>query len=225
MSRVIPKEHLTAYQRWELGAMEPPARADDGAPDGADASSETIDTEVVLPTAEDIERLHQEAWREGYAMGFEEGRRAGMEQGTREAVVYTRRLAEITEALEAERVAQDEQLAREVLDLALVVARQMLRAALFVKEDLLLEVIREALANLPSLSGPMQLMVHPDDVVQVREWLTTEQGHGNIRVVGDPNLEHGGFRFLSPNSEMDGNIASRWREIVACLGTDVRWLE
>lgn len=225
MSRVIPKEHLTAYQRWELGAVEQPTRAESWAGEPATSPAEEIADKVVLPTAEEIERLHQEAWREGYAMGLEEGRRAGMEQGSREAVLYMRRIQELSEALDTERVVQDEQLAREVLDLALVVARQMLRAALFVKEDLLLEVIREALANLPTLSGPMQLAVHPDDVAQVREWLASEQGHGNIRVLGDPNLEHGGFRFLSPNSEMDGNIASRWREIVACLGTDVRWLE
>jgi hypothetical protein len=38
-------------------------------------------------------------------------------------------------------------------------------------------------------------------------------------------MEHGGFRFESPTSEMDGGMTTRWREIVACLGTDAQWLE
>jgi flagellar assembly protein FliH len=221
MSRVIPKESLTAYQRWELGAVEPGHRAP-----GLNAATDDADvTGVNLPTAEELERLHQTAWQEGYALGLVEGRKAGFDQGAQESKVYLTQLAELTEAMETERVLQDEQLSREVLDLALVVARQMIRAALFVKEEIILEVIREALANLPSLSGHTNLAVHPDDAAIVREWLAAEHAQSGFRVVKDINLARGGFRFESSTSELDGDMATRWREIVACLGTDLRWLE
>lgn len=224
MSRVIPKESLTAYQRWELGSVDQPG----GRPLAAGATSVEEDIRVAgvsLPTAEELERLHQTAWQEGYALGHEEGRKAGFAQGTQESQRHMAQLAALAEAMDTERLRQDEQLSREVLDLALVVARQMIRSALFIKEDIILDGIREALANLPSLSGHINLAVHPDDAVTVREWLAIEHAQSNFRVVTDLTLSRGSFRFESSTSELDGDLATRWREIVACLGTDVRWLE
>lgn len=223
MSRVIPKETLTAYQRWELGAVDTsPARA---GTEAAASGEEDPGLKVTLPTTEELERLHQTAWEEGYALGLEQGRKAGFEQGAQEGREHLRRMSELLDAMETERLRNDEQLCREVLDLALVVARKMIRTALFVKEDIVLEIIREAIANLPALAGHLVLSVHADDAPRVREWLAAEHPQSNVRVVTDINMERGGFRFESPNSEMDGAMTTRWREIVACLGTDSRWLE
>jgi flagellar biosynthesis/type III secretory pathway protein FliH len=46
----------------------------------------------------------------------------------------------------------------------------------------------------------------------VREWLAQEHGHLSWKVVSDPQLEPGGFRFESTYSEMDGSLRTRWRE-------------
>jgi flagellar assembly protein FliH len=224
MSRVIAKEHLTAYQRWELGSVEPRENRAPATP--ASTEAEEVEPSLVsLPTAAELERLQQAAWQEGYAHGHDQGHQIGFEQGTQEAKHYMRQLADLLETVENERLRDDEQLAREVLDLALVVARQMIRAALFVKEDIVVEVIREAMANLPSLASHSVLLVNPEDMPKVRAWLNAEHPQSNLRLVGDINLERGGFRVESATSEIDGAMATRWREIVSCLGTDVRWLE
>lgn len=224
MSRVISKENLTAYQRWELGAVDQARTSTDK--DAPATPEEDVDVMGLnLPTAEELERLHQTAWQEGYTLGLEQGRKAGFEEGTKDAEIQRQRLTELVEAMESERLLQDDQLSREILDLSLVVARQMIRTALFVKEDLILEVIREAFANLPSLSGHTYLTVHPEDAAMVREWLKTEHEDAGFRVATDLRLERGSFRFESNTSELDGSMGTRWREIVACLGTDVRWLE
>jgi flagellar assembly protein FliH len=225
MSRVISKESLTAYQRWELGAVDHDTGNEAGALHGAVTSEEVDVAAVSLPTAEELERIHRAAWQEGRMLGLEQGRKEGYEEGAREVKARLEQFAAMTEALEIERVKQDEQIAHEILDLSLVVARQMIRAALFIKEDLILDVVREALVNLPSLSGHIVLSVHPDDAPRMREWLNTEHPQSNLRVISDPGIERGGFRFESSTSEMDGTMATRWRDIVACLGSDVRWLE
>jgi len=224
MSRVIPKESLTAYQRWELGAVDI-ARDAPVNTTSTPASQEVEAGEVTLPTAEEIERIHQTAWQEGHDLGYEQGRGEGLANAAQEIERLRDQMARMAEALNAERLRQDEQISREVLDLALVVARQMIRAAILVKEDLVLEVVREALANLPTISGHMILAVHPDEVARLREWLNAEPPQAGVRVVADHSLELGGFRIESSNSEMNGSMPSRWREIVACLGTDVRWLD
>src|SRR5687768_1116990 len=77
-SKVIPKERLSEYQRSEMDAFErafQPPMADAGNEKEEDEG--TVDTKVMLPTVEQIERIHQQAQQEGHAAGYEAGFNAG----------------------------------------------------------------------------------------------------------------------------------------------------
>lgn len=219
--KIIPKERLTAYQRWELGGLDPPhetpALQTAGQPDSEFSGPAT------LPTAEELERLHQSAWQEGYRLGLEEGRKEGFAVGSAEGQAYAERLKVLAEALDAERLRQDEALAREVLALALAVARQLLRTELQVKPELILPVLREAMANLPTLTGHTRLLVHPQHAAFVREFLASEYAHLSWKVVEDASLEPGGFRIDNAHGELDARIETRWQDIVSALGADTAW--
>lgn len=216
MSKVIPKEQLTAYQRWELAQFE-----EGGAPhERVRTGHEGKSAKVVLPTAEEVESLHQEAWRQGHELGLEEGRKAGYEAGMKAAEERLRLLAALVDTLDGARLRQDEEIAREVLALALTVAQQVVRKAIQVKPDLLLEALRDALLTLPVLNGHQKIAVHPDHVELVRDWLVHEHGHLSWKVLADPKLDPGSFRFESSHSELDGSLRARWREITECLGVD-----
>lgn len=219
-SRVIPKEQLTAYQRWELLGLDEQSQAK-----GMPAPSQEDAMAVSLPTAEELERMHQQAAQEGFKTGHEEGYKAGYEMGRKEAERDVRQFADLVEALDNELLRKDEKLAREVLDLALAVSRQMVRTSLKVKEGFVLEVIREAMNSLPSLAGHMRVLVHPDDLRFVNEFLAAEHVHISARAVADPRIERGGFRIETSHSEMDGELSVRWQEIIDCLGTDSTWLD
>lgn len=231
MSKVIPKEQLTAYQRWELAAFEEHGQAvspefagqsPQGLPNAGEGDASL---HVTLPTAEELERLHQEAWQEGYNLGMEEGRKAGFEAGRQEGEKYARQLRALAEALETDRVRQDEEVAQEVLALAITVAQQVVGASLRVKPELMLDTIREALLSLPSLSGHYRVVVHPDSAQVVKDWLTQEHGHLSWKLVEDAQMEPGGFRFESAHSELDASMKARWREIAECLGASAEWLD
>lgn len=225
MSRVIPKEQLTAYQRWELGSIDPHA----GEPAPVEAAPPEPEPEAILsvplPTAEDLERIQREAWREGHDLGHEEGRKAGYEAGYKTGEEDVERLRQLAEALQVESLRQDQAIARDLLELALNIAQQMLRANIQAKPESILVVIREALQSLPTLSGHHKVVVHPDDVALVREWLVREHGHLSWKVVEDAQLSRGGFRFESAHSELDASLETRWREITSCLGTDTKWMD
>jgi len=221
--KVIPKEQLTAYQRWELGGLESgqgPAAQPAPAPEHQEEA-----VPVALPTAEQLERIHQQAWQEGYRLGREEGHSAGYEAGVEDARVYLERLKLLAEAMDADRLRQDEQLAREVLELAMSIAQQVVRTSIKVKPMLMLAVVREAIANLPALSGHTRLVVHPEHAHFVRECLANEYAHLSWKVVEDPALEAGGFRVENAQSEMDASMEVRWRDIVTALGADASWLD
>jgi flagellar assembly protein FliH len=228
MSKVIPKEQLTAYQRWELAAFDdgsapsmlPPLRS----PEKPPAAPEPSEPKVVLPTAEAIERLHQEAWQEGYQLGLEEGRKAGLAAGQETIENQLDALLALAAALEGAQLRQDHEVAREVLELALVMARQILRAALQVKPELILDAIREALVTLPTLNGHHKIITHPDSAQIVRDWLAREHGHLSWKVMEDAQMEPGDFRIESAYSDLDGSVRARWVELTSCLGADVAWL-
>lgn len=221
--KIIPKEQLTAYQRWELGGLDSAEAVATRA--SADAPQQQESVTVALPTAEELERIHQQAWQEGYRLGLEEGRKAGYDAGIREARIYQERLQLLAEALDNARLRQDEQLAREVLELALSIAQQVVRTSLKVKPTLILPAVREAMANLPALTGHTRLVVHPEHAQFVRECLANEYPQLAWKVAEDPSLDLGGFRVENAHSEMDATVALRWREIIAALGADASWLD
>jgi flagellar assembly protein FliH len=228
MSRIIPKEQLTAYQRWELGSVDPLHERVAAPTAVSPATEDETILSVPMPTAEDLERIQQEAWQEGHALGYGDGRKAGYEAGYQEGKkageVHAQRLRQLAAALQVETLRQDEAIAREVMELGLNVAQQMMRATIKAHPESILVVIREALLSLPTLSGHHRVVVNPADVDIVREWLTKEHGHLSWKVVEDDQISQGGFRFESAHSEVDATMETRWREIAACLGTDTTWM-
>lgn len=199
----IPKEQLSAYQRWELDSF------DQKSPDQAATGG------IKLPTAEEIERIHQQAYQEGFAAGMRDGRA----QGEAFSLHMKDLLTELERALERFESA----MAQDILELALGVARQLVRESIRANPQLVLTVVREAIESLPQLTEHPVLILHPEDANTVRQMLAYEYQESVWRVVEDPHMERGGFRVETSESEIDGTLESRWKRIVAALGSDASW--
>lgn len=212
-NKIIPKEQLTAYQRWELGAF------DSGVMPGDDSgSAETAPVgEVVLPTAEEIERIHQQARDEGYQAGFSEGREAGLQESAR--------LHELLAATNESIAAMQEQLAQQVLSLSLRLARHLVRQELTVKPELVLNAIREALAAMPQSGQPFRITLHPSDAALIRDVLANELTHAQYVLLEDPAVGAGGCRIDSAQAEIDATLATAWSQALTALGRDDDWQE
>ncbi len=199
-SNIIPKEQLSAYQRWELNSLDGSAR-----------------TTVPLPTAEEVENTHQQAYQEGFAAGYRDGK------GKVDAELA--RLAQLMSALDGALSQFDETLTQNLLSLALDVARQMLREALRVRPELVLPVIREAVNSLPQASQHPHLKLHPEDAALVRSLMADELNHFHWKLIEDVRVERGGCRVETTNSEIDATMENRWKRILVALGRDGAWLE
>ncbi|MDA8383606.1 MAG: flagellar assembly protein FliH [Betaproteobacteria bacterium] len=206
-SKIIPKEQLSAYQRWELGSLNESERPAAGAPEDL----------VSLPTAEEIERIHAQAREEGLNAGYREG----LEKGRRDAQAIGRMLAEARESL----AQMEEAIARDVVALGLELARHLFRGSLKIRPDAVLPVVREALNALPHASHSLRLVVRPDDAALVRTQLEAELAALGCQVVEDARLSPGGCRVEAMHCEVDATIETRWKQLVATLGLNVDWLE
>ena len=126
MSRVIPKEEMTAYQRWELASFN-----EEQSPEQAEA---------LLVAQRD--KATEEARLAGYAAGLAEGRAAGMEEGRAagtkqgyeaglkegraEADEERARLQQLAQVFQDEITNASERIAADVMGLALDVSKAML---------------------------------------------------------------------------------------------------
>jgi flagellar assembly protein FliH len=201
-SQATPKERLTAYQRWELDSFDTPAP-------GRKA--------VILPTAEQVERMHQQAHQEGYAAGYREGAAA--------AAAEAARLQQIASALTEEAQQFDQRLGEELLGLALAISRQVLKQALKVHPELILPVIAEVLGHVPQTHRRAHLAVHPEDAALVRARLGDQLTRSGWEILEDAQMQRGGCRVHAPDCDVDATLERRWQRVVAAIGEDQAWIQ
>lgn len=246
MSGFIPREKLTAYQRWEIAAFDeaereaqlraaapPPPPVEETAGSAAEDGGELVEQPALqLPTAEEIERMHSEAYDSGYAAGHEAGYQAGLDSGRDEGYAEgaargrdeSERLAALMQELTQALTQSDQQLADQLLALAVELASQVLRHSLRVQPELILPVVREAIATLPAHHGHPLLFLHPDDAALVRSHLGEQLNHNAWRVVEDPAITAGGCRIEIGASEVDATLQSRFRRVIDTIGASSDWL-
>ncbi len=237
---MIPKEQQSAYQRWEMtsfGDERPSTQARRAAMAPAPAPSAVpepveIVQHVALPTLEEIEAIREQARAEGYAEGLEEGRAAGhadgfaagAAQGQQEASAELEHLRAIAATFSDAVVRADETIAHDVLELALRLARGMVRTAFDVRPELILPVVQEAIGYLPVLTQPAVLTLNPQDAEIVRDAMGQELIKGGWRIAEDASMARGGCKVDTASNQIDAQATARWQRLTHSLGQNIDWL-
>ncbi len=232
---IIPKEKLSAYERWEMASFSPAGPATGAAAAIAaaraaaasaaaarptagvrgDGRASKPDPAIKLPTIDEIEQIHQEAQRAGYAAGYEEG--------TARTRMEAMRLHTVVESFGQSMAELDGQVAQELLTLALELSRQIVRQALEVKPEVILDVVREALTQLPHQHASIYL--HPEDASLVRSYLGDQLSHAGHRIFEEPQISRGGCRIEAAGSQIDASMEIRWQRLLESLGQGQSWIE
>ena len=198
------KESRTAYQRWELDSFDTPASA------GARGA-------VVLPTAAQLEQLRRQAQEEGYAKGYREGRA--------QVVAEAQRLQQIMLALAQDMQRFDQGVADDLLGLVLTISKQVLRQAIKLKPEVILAVVNDVLAQLPSSHQRARLVLHPEDAALVRANLGEQLQQSNWEIIASAEIARSGCRVEAPECEIDATLERRWQRVVEGMGGENVWVE
>ena len=239
----MSKDTQGAFKRWEMTSFgdERPSSlaariqaeeraASIAAAAAAAAAAPTVPMTPAMqfPTAAELEALREDARAEGYAEGREEGRAAGhaeaLEAGRQEVALEMETLRAIAGTFSQAVTAADETIAADVLDLALHLARSMVRTAFTVRPELIIPIVREAIDYLPVLQQPAILALHPEDIEIVRAALSEELDKGGWRVVADPQVGRGGCKVDTASNQIDAQASARWARLAHALGKNVEWL-
>lgn len=228
---------MTAYQRWELAALReaeaakqpppappeppppPPEPVVEAAPEPEpepEPIAEPVDP-VQWPTAEDIENIHRQAFEEGYNSGLQEGRaQAAGELG---------RIRAIADNFFVSNEGLDLAIADQLVDVAIELARQVMRGSLAAHPEQIIHVVREAIAEIPGTPHHPRIVLNPADAQLVKELLEAEIAAGQWRIFEDEQMALGGCRIETANSEIDASLTNRWSRVVAALGRNHDWAD
>jgi flagellar assembly protein FliH len=216
-----PKELQTAYQRWEMNSF-----GDNRASTLAARTPPPPPPEPVYmgPTEEELAQISEDARLLGEQAGHAAGYADGLALGRAEAAVELEHLQSIAHEFSGALAAADETIAADMLELALHLAKTMLRSALEIKPELVLGVVRQAIDYLPVVQQPALLILHPLDADLVKDSLGEELDKGGWRLSRDPTMLRGGCRIDTATNQIDATVGARWERLSSALGKDIDWL-
>ena len=194
MSKVIRSEDLSDCQTWLLPEVKR---------EGMGRSKPV--------TARQLEEIQNQARQEGFQQGLREGRDAGLKE-LREQVQI---LEKIVRGLDKPFEQLDETVEQQLAQLAMLVARQLVRRELKTEPEQVIAVVREALAALPVAARNVRLALHPDDAALVREAMSVDQGQQQLQLVEDPVQTRGGCRVFTDTSQIDASVEARLNAVIA----------
>ncbi len=170
-----------------------------------------------MATASGLADLQAEAYKEAYAQGIAEGREAGRV----EAKAQVDRLAGMFYDLARPFEELDAEVERELLTLAMALARQIVRRELKTDPTQIIGIIREAIAALPVAARDVRVQLHPEDAAVVRQHLAPTENERAWTIVEDPVMARGGCQITTATSRIDARLETRLGAILSeLLGTE-----
>lgn len=221
----IPAGQLTAYERWELPLIQ------------GGGSMPKVEQKPTFkpPTAEDLERMHEEARAEGfeqgrkagYTEGFELGKREGLEQGRQDGlqkgladakVQVDQQIAAMGKLMQSlvDPIATRQELVEAALvNLAMNVARSVIYRELSLSHETLSALVQQAFALLPRKARDVVLRINGADSRYVADALKAQALTADIRV--DASVSAGGILVETSNQLFDFTLEKRFQKTVHAM--------
>jgi flagellar assembly protein FliH len=202
--RFIPREELGDFASWKPGTF------------GAAPPAPTAPPE---PTEADWQARIAAARQGGYQDGYRDGTAALENFKQSFAQQATAQIGALLEGFDEQIARLDEQLSQALADTAVQLARQVLRAELAVRPQLVARVAAEAVGAVMLSARQITVQVHPADLPLVAEGAEEALAARGARLVANGQIARGGVMVQSDVGAVDARIATRWVQAAAALGS------
>jgi len=163
------------------------------------------------PPQREAEPLAQ-APPEALQAAFREGEAAGRAAAQSQIRPLVERVAHTIEELAAVRPRLREQAERDVVRLAVAIARRIVRRELTIDPQAVAGLVKAAIEQLAAAER-IRVRVHPDDAAAVRNSLAQAGRAESIEVTGDAALERGSAIFETEGGTLDASAETQAAEI------------
>lgn len=157
--------------------------------------------------------LEREAFDAAHAAGLAEGRVAGQLEARRRAERLDSMLSNLAQPF----ADLDKEVEQQLVDLALALARQLVRRELRIDPTQVIAIVREAVSVLPVSVRDVRVHLHPEDAAIVREYLAPTENVRAWKLIEDPVMMRGGCQVATSTSRVDARLETRLGKLVAEL--------
>ena len=225
LSRFIPGEEIDVVSRWNFGDVDADLLQLE-----ADAQARVLAQAQAVQAEHDAQR-EQVVRQQAYAEGFAQGQATALLKSEQQHQAYieneghasARQFGQLMVSAREQLAQSEHVMARGVLELACVLARQVLRHELSVNPNGLQPVIREGLQMLGDDSRAAVVRLHPLDLEVLQDVVQGEFPALALTFTADPTISQGGCRITSAGAVIDAELETRWQRAIAKLGLQVEW--
>jgi flagellar assembly protein FliH len=214
MSSTLPKEQQTAFQRWEMTSFGDarPAHLEKA------TQQEKITKEEIAAIKESAKsEAYADAYKDAYAIGYQEGQDTGRAEMQLHATQILSELSKLKSSFEDQILNAQNTIGKDLIDLAIDLASAMTKHRFHHHADSILEIVKEAIASLPSIQQPAQIFLHPDDCELVKDLMGESLTRDGWRLISDYHLTRGGCRIETAQNLVDASVETRWSRLSHAL--------
>jgi flagellar assembly protein FliH len=179
-------------------------------------------------TVGELEEIEQRAFDEAYAKGHEAGHAAGLAAGKAAAQVrmqpaldelerQVESLQGVLDALSRPFQEFDVEVQEQLVQLALSIARHLVRRELRIEPAQVIAIIRETVGLLPAAARDVRVHLHPEDAALVREKLASPGAEPAWTLAEDPVMSRGGCRVTTQTAQIDARLEARIQAVAGAL--------
>jgi flagellar assembly protein FliH len=150
--------------------------------------------------------------REAYQKGFLAGQAAGREQGRAEVQSVLDQLSRSLASLAGLRSRIRDDAERDLVKLAIAIARRVLHRELTLDPESIEGLIRVALEKLEAREV-CRVRVHPDQEATIRNSLERFSNSQKVELISDPSLQCGDVLFETAHGDLNGSVEAQLQEI------------
>lgn len=221
----LPTAQREARQREEDAAKRKGEKIEDVDYEGGRAglSAEEMQRIVDEAETEGREQGYKAGYDQGLAEGYDAGEKKGLEEMRQKLVAERQRFQHMIQALREPLAEQEDALEQWILDTVCVLTRSLVQRELLTDSSHILEQVKAAVAALPAGAEHLRIHLNPDDLVLVEAY--AEEHQLDWKFHADDQLLPGGCRVETRESQVDFSVEHRLAQQLEAfinrqLGTD-----
>jgi flagellar assembly protein FliH len=212
--RFIPREELGDFASWKPGTF-----GDARASPRAAASAPSTAASAPEPSPAEWQAKVTAARQVGYQEGYRDGLVALESFKQTFAQQSTAQLGQLLQAFDEQLNQLDGDIAAALAQTAVQLARQVLRAELLVRPELVAQVASEAVGAVMLSARHISVQVHPLDLPLVAQGAEETLNARGARLSANAQMQRGGVLVHSDVGNIDARIGARWSQAAAALGS------
>lgn len=213
VASAIPKEQMSAYQRWEMASFDDSDSSERVKRDRAQAEENARTVSQIL------KQVRQEAYEEGFKTGYVDG----MGRAEKQLDAERTQLLQLSASFQQALAMQDVNIAESVLNLALDLAKAMMKTKLQADPQAVIPVVLDAMHYLPQVKQPARIIVNHEDAKVLRSHIGEELREQGWQLVEDAQIERGGCLVETAENQIDATNEMRWKRLVQGLSRFDDW--